>query len=396
MAIMPLKGMQPRDIAEPALQSLLAGQVPEGKTIDYKLELPGSSDGAKKDFLADLSSFANASGGHIVFGMSEKKGLPVELRGIAGDIDAAVLRLESMARDGIRPPISGLAFVRVALANGNGAIVAGIPKSWNPPHQVVFQKDYRFYTRGSAGKQHIDVDELRRIVLLSQETGERIRQFRAGRVAAAISGDTPIELEAGARQVLHLVPLNAFGTGATVDLAPVVKDRGPFVTTMNRGGSMRHNVDGLLAYSSTDKGNDAYAQLFRNGILEIAEHLAPTSKGRLLLPSLAFERDIFTQMKAALQTLKMASATSPVAVMLSFTGIKGWQMGVRDEWGTRGREGGFDRDPLLIPELILQSLDIGDVPKAIKPIIDATWNAAGYPQSDYYDADGNWVGERRR
>jgi len=394
---MPFTGTQPRDIAEPALLGLVAGQVPEGKTIDYKQELPGSSDGAKKDFLADLCSFANAGGGHIIYGMTENEGLPVELIGVAGDIDKAVLRLESMARDGIRPPISGLELVRVALANGNSSIVASIPKSWNPPHQVIFQKDYRFYTRGSAGKQHIDVDELRRIVLLSQEIGERVRQFRAGRIAAVISGDTPITLDAGARQILHIVPLNAFGTGATVNLAPVIQDRGPFVTAMNRGGSIRHNVDGLLAYSSTDNGNDAYAQLHRNGILEIAEHLGPrNSKGRLLLLSLAFEEDLFAQVKAALQTLKMASATPPVAVMLSFTGIKGWQMGVRDDWGTRRHEGGFDRDPLVIPELVLQSLDIGDIPKAIKPVVDATWNAAGYPHSDYYDHEGNWVGERRR
>jgi hypothetical protein len=29
-------------------------------------------------------------------------------------------------------------------------------------------------------------------------------------------------------------------------------------------------------------------------------------------------------------------------------------------------------------------------------MIDATWNAAGFAQSDYYDEQGNWVGEERR
>jgi hypothetical protein len=83
-------------------------------------------------------------------------------------------------------------------------------------------------------------------------------------------------------------------------------------------------------------------------------------------------------------------------MMLSFIGIKGWEMGVRDTWGTRGHAGGIDRDPLLIPELLLESLKMDDLHKLLKPVIDATWNAAGYAQSDYYDAQGNWVGDARR
>jgi hypothetical protein len=396
---MPLKGIQARDINESVLLNLKAGQVPEGKTVDYKQELPGNTDSAKRDFLADLCSFANAVGGHMVYGMTESDGIPTELIGITGEIDKAVLRLESMARDGIRPPISGLEFIRVGLSNGNETIVVSIPKSMNPPHQVVFQKDYRFYTRGSAGKQHIDVDELRHIVLLSQETGERIRQFRANRIATVVTGDTPIELQAGARQILHFVPLAAFSIGAGVDLAPLYKNPALLISVMNRGGSQRPNVDGLLAYSPTSNGNHAYAQLFTSGILEIVVHVGEqTSRhgGRRVLPSLTFEEDLFEQVRTAIQTLKTLSVVPPVAVMLSFVGIKGWGMGVGDDWGTRGHSGGFDRDPLLIPELVLQTLDADDVPKLIKPVIDSTWNAAGFAQSDYYDSQGNWVGERRR
>lgn len=57
---------------------------------------------------------------------------------------------------------------------------------------------------------------MRRIVLQSQEVGERIRQFRAGRIAAIMSGDTPVTLAQGARQILHVIPLAAFGAGEAV------------------------------------------------------------------------------------------------------------------------------------------------------------------------------------
>ncbi len=127
------------------------------------------------DFLG--SSFANASGGHIVYGMSEKKGLPSSRRASRATSTRAVLRLESMARNGIRPPISGLAFVCVALANGNAAIIVSKPKSWNPPRQDIFQKDYRTYTRGSVGKQHDHPD----LIAMTQSPRTGRREFKSPR-----------------------------------------------------------------------------------------------------------------------------------------------------------------------------------------------------------------------
>ena len=56
-------------IAADHLPALITNAVSEGRTIDYKRELPGNSDGDKKEFLADVSSFANTSGGDLVFGM---------------------------------------------------------------------------------------------------------------------------------------------------------------------------------------------------------------------------------------------------------------------------------------------------------------------------------------
>jgi len=59
------------DIGEVELDSLIANGVPEGKTIEYKKVLPGNFDGDKKEFLADVSSFANTAGGDLIFGIDE-------------------------------------------------------------------------------------------------------------------------------------------------------------------------------------------------------------------------------------------------------------------------------------------------------------------------------------
>ncbi|MCD6594362.1 ATP-binding protein, partial [bacterium] len=60
-------------ISEEDLQALIDNSVLEGKTIEYKQSLPGNSDSDKKEFLADISSFANASGGDLIYGILEDR-----------------------------------------------------------------------------------------------------------------------------------------------------------------------------------------------------------------------------------------------------------------------------------------------------------------------------------
>ena len=94
---------------EADLKALVTNQVSEWKFIEYKEQLPTNADSSRKDFLGDVSSFANASGGHLVYGMREKSGVPVALLGLPGiNPDSEILRLESMTRDGIDPRIPGI------------------------------------------------------------------------------------------------------------------------------------------------------------------------------------------------------------------------------------------------------------------------------------------------
>jgi hypothetical protein len=56
-------------IAESDIQSLVDNKVAEAKIIEYKSVLPGASDGDKREFLSDVSSFANTIGGHLIYGV---------------------------------------------------------------------------------------------------------------------------------------------------------------------------------------------------------------------------------------------------------------------------------------------------------------------------------------
>src|SRR5262245_59170587 len=121
---------------EKDLQVLVDNGIGEAKTIEYKETLPGRSDSDRKEFLADISSFANAAGGHLVYGMRAQVGIPIDLCGLhSTDRDAEILRLEEMTRDGIRPRIPGIQFQPISLKRGTFAIIIRIPKSWASPHQ---------------------------------------------------------------------------------------------------------------------------------------------------------------------------------------------------------------------------------------------------------------------
>ena len=56
------------EINEADIQLLIGNEVQESKNLDYKEKLPENSDKAKKEFLADVSSFANSNGGYLIFG----------------------------------------------------------------------------------------------------------------------------------------------------------------------------------------------------------------------------------------------------------------------------------------------------------------------------------------
>jgi hypothetical protein len=58
-------------ITETDINDLVGGGVSERKTLDYKQQLPEANDAAKRELLADVSSFANTLGGDLIFGVAE-------------------------------------------------------------------------------------------------------------------------------------------------------------------------------------------------------------------------------------------------------------------------------------------------------------------------------------
>ena len=67
--------------------------VVESRTIEYKRDLPGASSEEKVKFLAAVTAFANALGGHLLYGIEAVDGVPNSFPGVPGasedDLEAA-------------------------------------------------------------------------------------------------------------------------------------------------------------------------------------------------------------------------------------------------------------------------------------------------------------------
>jgi predicted HTH transcriptional regulator len=99
----PLEHVQQQD-----LQSLIDDGAAESLWIDYKQTTYGSNDDAHSEFLADISSFANTSGGDLVIGMDAKDGVPTAFTPLTEPADSVGMRLDQMAHTGLEPRIPKL------------------------------------------------------------------------------------------------------------------------------------------------------------------------------------------------------------------------------------------------------------------------------------------------
>lgn len=377
------------ELTESDIQALIDNQVSENRQLEYKKSLPGSSDSEKKEFLADVSSFANASGGNLLYGVEEERGVPKSLKGITSlDLDQDLLRLNNMLQTGISPRIPGLRIRLLRLTNSSSLFIIRIPRSWVLPHMVSYQNSSKFYSRNAAGKYPLDIQEIRGLFLGSQSLSEKIRNFRAERISNIIANETPVEVENVPKIVLHLIPLNAFDFESRLDLSIIKKPPRPIYAS---GWGGRHNFDGYLSYSmfGVTKLAHTYVQFFRNGVVEAVEAFMLGGNGdKKVIPSVAYEKELLTSIPEFLGIQKNLGVELPILITLSLIGVKGYTMAVNNWFSSEGPT--IEKDMLILEPVILEKND-EDIPKLIKPIFDSIWNASGWPEDRNYK-DGKWVG----
>ena len=185
------------EINQNYIEELIRNEVPEGKTLDYKEAWIGSNDEKKKEFLADISSFANSAGGRIFYGISEKRqdgkntGLPDRADGLSDiEPEPELLRLENIVKTGLSPRLSGIRMKSIAGFSNGPVIVIDIPRSLNAPHGVWFQNWGKFFVRTEREKCQMDVNQIRSSFLTSETLESKLQSFRIDRIARIRANET--------------------------------------------------------------------------------------------------------------------------------------------------------------------------------------------------------------
>jgi hypothetical protein len=379
------------------LESLVANEVKESRVLEFKEALPGNGREDRKEFLADVSSFANAGGGDILFGIRERReggkttGVAEAVVGLPGlNSDAVIRQLESIIQDGIEPRLS----VQMKTVEGFEAgpvLVLRIPRSFSAPHMVK-SGDSRFYSRTNAGKQPLDVSQIRSAFEVAGSLPEKIRRFRDERISRIVANETPLSLPDRPKVVVHLMPFASLDATTQVDFRRSWTNE--YLEPLNAGGwSRRHNLDGFITYSSdgTPRVPVSYLQLFRSGAVEAVETqiIDPRDFGqgeREVLPSAVFEREVINGVTRYTKLIEEFGIETPIVIMVSVTGVKGCELAI----SKRGFDSPalFDRDVLLLPDVLIADFSTpSDV--VLQPVLDALWQAAGVEGCRHY-RDGRW------
>jgi schlafen family protein len=380
------------------LEALRVNAVREGRQLDYKETLPGNSDDEKREFLSDVTSFANAAGGDLIFGVRDRRetekptGEIEVIVGLSGlNFDVERLRLEAMIRDGVAPRMPPVSFHEIRRDPDPPCLLLRVPRSSAGLHMVTFKNLSRFYARTSAGKYQLDVHEIRAGFVAAETAFERLRRLRIERVARVLALEAPTPIAAGPKLILHALPVNeldeVWARVFTMEEDKVAFAIAPIGATP---ATWRFNLDGFVVHTlRSDLRAQCYTQLFRDGGIEVVSGgVIAKDEKRGGFYAWGMEEQVINRFALYQKFWQDFGVAPPLLIGLTLSGVKGWKV-LRTAYSLNDLDAVFDSDVVSPPEVMLLDLSApADV--VLHPPFDFVWNGGGWPGSPNY-RDGRWL-----
>lgn len=396
------------------IMSLIENKVPESETLGYKRSLhsipvdneeAGFKDQDRKEFYADVSSFANKSGGDLIYGVAEEKGIPTEIIGLQiSNVDSMTSKLRQMISSSIEPriiPEPRIKFLKISEPNNYIVIIRIKERSWTAPNRVTFKGINKFYIRSTNGKHEMGIEELKISFGYLKEIKEKIEKFLIDRIENIASGNIPIALSINNTFhkkgviILHLMPSSAFYGSQYYD--PIrYKDQIKTIKQIEyRSGNSqsiegRYNIDGYCTSGIyTYENYFSYVQFFKNGIIEIVKSgiavRAGESDNSFYIPGRLLEERIVESVKSCLDFYKSINIPIPIYLFATILGVNNIPVTSKNMVDYNGIENlpKIDRNIVKFPEIEISNID-KDVEEFLKPIFNALWNASGMERSPSY------------
>lgn len=361
------------------LEALVANEVAEGRLFEIKRQLPGRSDGDRREFAADVTAFANAQGGDIVFGIEEARGAAAAVCGVtAENREEELRRLESILLNCVDPRIPGLAWRWVERQGADPVLVVRIPASPIAPHSVAISDTVRFHRRHNNRRSEMDVQELREAFTASEALPTRLRALHFDAVDMVARNDLPTGLGREPKAVLSLIPTTYFQEARELEVLPgnalmPVRPQGRVDTV--------EMVEGVLTDSvpANHDGIRGIAITYRGGRIETAWTIGRMvdelrrDAARLVWPT-RFDHGLIDGVLSGAGLLQRLGMTGPWTVHVTLLDIKSYELVLNNQHVSAPAW----RDQVILPSLRSDRLDEA----ALLPLRRAFWLAFGARRPD--------------
>ena len=362
------------DINAETIQALINADAQETVRLEFKRETYGKTPDDKKEFLKDITAFANTFGGYLFIGIDEKDGRASGIIPLSSNtIDKEIRRLESIKRTGIEPEVAGLRMKPVEVSGGS-VIVIHIPQGSNPPYRVIFRNSNRYYGRNSAEAYELRLDELRVLFSQRRRVEEQAAAFVRERFLRIHAGDgiKPLQLSNGVL-VMHLVPLLDFADRRRrIGLSKLREHSEHFPSISQNPPAPRANLEGLCVSHS----QDSYTQIFRDGSVESvsAALFRQDPDGIQILPPKLWCKQLTEILKKYMKGLQKLGAQPPIMLQISAFGICGLKMGTSQI--SFQVHAAYERETLHLPSAIIEEYR-DDYNSTIAEQMHFLWNVFG-------------------
>jgi hypothetical protein len=277
------------DLTVEDLQQLVETGAPEKQEIEFKRQLNPQNKAHKEKFLAEITSFANTTGGDLIIGVPDPEDVDEEEDARLWWItdhgrDRYKLNWENLIRTSTDPRLRTHEIRTLPNPDEAGFVaIVRVQASTISPHRVTLGSKKPFYGRNSAGKYQFDAGQLREKFVEQYSLREEVEDFLAERIAKIRSGDTPAPFKPGSCMVLHVIPATAFNLRSKIDISSDGKEAFSGLPLFHRdkGGQThsraRRNIDGIVnsqdigefrRSSEASEPQSEYVQIFNDGRIE--------------------------------------------------------------------------------------------------------------------------------
>ncbi|WP_242310168.1 toll/interleukin-1 receptor domain-containing protein [Bacillus cereus group sp. BfR-BA-01524] len=194
------------------------------------------------------------------------------------------------------------------------------------------------------------------------------------------------QIKAGAKLVIHLIPIEAITSSKTYDIEKIESlNLRPIYGTNKEPQINKH---GFCIYSKFQTNNlpHSYVQIHRDGTIEAVDTGLLEGLDKYI-PGIAFEQKIIMAIenysKNAQEKLEIKL---PYVINITLIDVKDHYIS-SDYKKPKGK---ITDDTLQLPPAIINSWET-NIGSALKPSFDYLWNNCGSVRSPNYDQDGNFI-----